>query len=94
MGSTEGALTCSSCGGSNPQGAKFCNSCGTALVATCARCGHQNPPTSSFCNECGAALATATHRSFATPEAYTPDPLAAKIRAARDTIEGERVVLV
>ena len=82
---------CPACGAANAEDAKFCGSCGAALAASCARCGRMNPPDASYCNECGAALATpALHRTFSSPQVYTPLPLAEKIRAGRSEIEGER----
>jgi class 3 adenylate cyclase/tetratricopeptide (TPR) repeat protein len=85
------ATTCPICAAENPDGAKFCGSCGAALSATCPACGHRNAPGTSFCTECGTPLATAALQpSFASPDTYTPDDLAAKIRSGRTEIEGER----
>ena len=84
-------MTCPSCTTENPSDAKFCGACGAALAAVCAACGHHNAPGTRFCTECGGPLATeAMQPSFASPEAYTPDDLAAKIRSSRTEIEGER----
>jgi len=61
-------MVCPSCGAQQPDGAHFCNQCGTRLSATvltavsnvtCARCGHVNPEDSKFCGECGAPIAPA-----------------------------------
>jgi class 3 adenylate cyclase/tetratricopeptide (TPR) repeat protein len=83
--------TCPACGVTNPVEAKFCGSCGAALAASCPRCGHRNPAGGSFCLECGAALATAgLDVGLASPKAYTPEALAAKIRAGTPDLEGER----
>ncbi len=49
-------MTCSSCGTDNPAGARFCNACGSRLVAVCDSCGAGNVPTARFCNECGNRL--------------------------------------
>jgi class 3 adenylate cyclase/tetratricopeptide (TPR) repeat protein len=87
------SATCPSCATENPDGAKFCGSCGAALAATCPACGHRNAPGTSFCTECGTPLATTEQRSFASPEDYTPDELAAKIRSGRTEIEGERKLI-
>ena len=84
-------MTCPSCATENPSDAKFCGACGAALAAVCAACGHRNAPGTTFCTECGGPLATAALQpSFASPETYTPDDLAAKIRSSRTEIEGER----
>ena len=50
-------MRCVSCKAENPEGAKFCSSCGTPLQVTCPKCGKRNPPAARFCNECGTALA-------------------------------------
>src|SRR5262249_29741747 len=50
------AMRCSSCNAENPEGAKFCNSCGAALSLRCGNCGQLNRPGSRFCNECGSAI--------------------------------------
>jgi class 3 adenylate cyclase/tetratricopeptide (TPR) repeat protein len=84
-------MTCSVCGASNPENAKFCGSCGAVLAAVCSRCGEANPPQGRFCLECGAALVTPSLESrFASPRAYTPPRLADKIRAGSAEIEGAR----
>jgi len=51
-------VACPKCGTANPEGAKFCNNCGTKLTGTipCPNCGHQNAPSSKFCNNCGTKL--------------------------------------
>ena len=48
--------SCSECHSDNPEGAKFCSSCGAPLRVQCAKCGRDNRPGSRFCNECGSAL--------------------------------------
>ncbi|MGH2986014.1 MAG: AAA family ATPase, partial [Solirubrobacterales bacterium] len=50
-------MTCPSCGTENPDRARFCMSCGTALPAACPSCGAQNPAGAKFCIECGSGLA-------------------------------------
>src|SRR5262245_1188464 len=87
-------MPCSACGARNPAGAKFCGSCGTALAAACPRCGHQNAASLRFCTECGGPLATpVAEPQFASPQHYVPRPLAAKIRAGRADLEGERKLI-
>ncbi len=46
-------MTCPSCRSDQPEGARFCNQCGTALQPVCAACGTELPPGSRFCNSCG-----------------------------------------
>lgn len=56
-----GAVSCANCHAPNPPTAKFCSSCGTAIVppkAThCTQCGTAAAPGTKFCGNCGAALA-------------------------------------
>ena len=49
--------TCAGCGASDqPDGARFCNSCGAAMAPpVCGSCGVDLVAGSRFCNECGAA---------------------------------------
>lgn len=56
------SVYCPSCHAANPEGAKFCNSCGAnmkpqANVVICPNCKNENPEGSKFCNECGKLLA-------------------------------------
>ena len=51
-------MRCSSCHADNPEAAKFCSSCGTALPISCTNCGQLNGAGSRFCNQCGTALDT------------------------------------
>jgi len=50
-------MKCSSCKTDNPEGAKYCASCGTALPLTCPKCGELSTPRARYCNQCGGALA-------------------------------------
>ncbi len=52
-----GEVACSTCGTANPERARFCMSCGTALAVTCPACSTKNPPGARFCIECGTGLA-------------------------------------
>jgi class 3 adenylate cyclase/tetratricopeptide (TPR) repeat protein len=84
-------MLCASCGTESPEAAKFCGGCGAALPAACARCGHLNPRTNRFCAECGGPLtAPVPEPHFASPQEYTPRPLAEKILSSRAAMEGER----
>jgi membrane protease subunit (stomatin/prohibitin family) len=55
-----GAVACASCQAPNNPGAKFCSSCGTAIVAPkpshCTQCGSAAAPNARFCGNCGTAL--------------------------------------
>jgi class 3 adenylate cyclase/predicted ATPase len=50
-------MRCGSCNNDNPEGARFCNSCGAALQLRCPQCEALNRPGSKYCNQCGFALA-------------------------------------
>ena len=51
-------MRCSSCTTDNPEGAKFCSACGSAMPVRCGNCGQPNRPGARFCNECGHAIAS------------------------------------
>jgi membrane protease subunit (stomatin/prohibitin family) len=54
-----GAVECPNCHSSNPEGGKFCSSCGTSLapaVVTCPHCQAENPATARFCSNCGQSI--------------------------------------
>ena len=61
-------VTCGECGRENPEGAKFCNSCGAPLLQPCPSCGTPNAPDARFCSECGTPLGQ-TRPSAAPPPA-------------------------
>jgi class 3 adenylate cyclase/tetratricopeptide (TPR) repeat protein len=70
-----GEVVCEACGASNPADQRFCNNCGNPLVAA------TDEPTAP------AATARAAAPAQVPP---TPEHLAAKIRAGRSSLEGER----
>ena len=52
---------CTSCGTVNPDGSKFCASCGKPIpqeqpAPICSKCGTQNPQGGKFCKNCGNSL--------------------------------------
>ena len=52
---------CTSCGTVNPDGSKFCASCGKPIpqeqpTPICSKCGTQNPQGGKFCKNCGNSL--------------------------------------
>jgi adenylate cyclase len=49
-------MRCPECSFENPEGVRFCGSCGAALATVCPVCGAENPPGFRFCGSCGAAL--------------------------------------
>ena len=52
-------MQCPQCQHENPDGSRFCNTCGGKLEMICPACAHVNPPRSRFCNDCGHNLAAA-----------------------------------
>ncbi len=58
MSTTPGTMSCRACGADNPEGSRFCGSCGASLAAVqpCSQCGAENPVGQAFCNSCGARL--------------------------------------
>jgi class 3 adenylate cyclase/tetratricopeptide (TPR) repeat protein len=87
-------MKCARCQHQNEDGAKFCEECAASLVRACVNCGHQLSPAAKFCPSCahptGLAPAAPAGGRFASPEAYTPRHLAARILTSRATLEGER----
>ena len=47
--------TCPTCAAENPDGGRFCASCGSTLTAPCSACGEPLPADARFCPACGAA---------------------------------------
>ena len=66
-------VSCGECGRENPEGAKFCNSCGAPLLQPCPSCGTRNAPDARFCSECGTPLGGTPAPAAAGPAA--PDPV-------------------
>jgi class 3 adenylate cyclase len=99
-------MKCAHCGFENAGAARFCENCGEPLERRCPNCGSSVSPTARFCGQCGFKLsdgATSTgHPTVSrevTPAApsnldalrrATPQPLAQKILAQREHLEGER----
>ena len=53
-------VKCPNCQVDNPDGAKFCSSCGTSLAPStvkCPNCAADNDPGAKFCSSCGTSLA-------------------------------------
>src|SRR4030095_4267114 len=76
-----GHMRCSSCGSTNPEGAKFCIECASPLRRRCPRCGFENLPQAKFCAECGASL-VAPSKAESSPREVE--------RRAETRSEGER----
>ena len=48
---------CPACGTQNPDGARFCASCGASLIPACPACGAEVPEGARFCPACGTPIA-------------------------------------
>jgi hypothetical protein len=84
-------MRCPRCHSQNREGVRFCEDCGSRLALSCPSCGDEVTLGSRFCGSCGAALGTSTaYAYFSSPQAYTPEYLAQRIRTSRSALEGER----
>ncbi len=89
-------MECPSCRGENPDGARFCMSCGKSMSATCPECGIELPAEARFCLNCGHQLGQAqADPARARLEQYIPRELLTKLETARTTSgpQGERRVV-
>src|SRR3954469_19163158 len=69
---------CPSCSHENPEGARFCMSCGSALERRCSVCGAELPPQARFCMNCG------------TPVEEAPSPRAPVVEPSAPALPEER----
>ncbi len=90
-------MICPQCGTQNPNEARFCLHCGTALAVKCANCRADLPAGARFCMQCGHPVRSSTPADAARLSrlaAATPLPLARKVRAATDLAGEQRVVTI
>ncbi len=81
------SLMCPSCQAANREGAKFCDACGTAMIARCQGCERALRPGARFCDECGRpAFVLAPPREVPAP----PSEVTEQILDTRDALMGER----
>jgi class 3 adenylate cyclase/tetratricopeptide (TPR) repeat protein len=85
-------MRCSGCAAENAPDRRFCAECGAPLVVICPACRFENQPSAKFCGGCATRLgaAVAPPAVPASPESYTPKPLAERILRSRGALEGER----
>jgi class 3 adenylate cyclase len=83
-------MRCPACRAEHRPGARFCEQCGTPLERRCASCGAVLSTTAKFCSECGAPVTPPADVRGASPQAYTPAHLAARILRERSALTGER----
>src|SRR5208282_3726885 len=89
-------MKCRKCEAEQPDGARFCNECGSKMDLACPQCGKTSPPDSKFCNECGHDLrgpGETKPLDYDRPHSYTPKYLADKILTTRSSIEGENKIV-
>src|SRR6202521_299084 len=60
-------MHCHICSAENPQTAKFCIQCATAIRRLCQKCGCESPSEARFCAQCAAPLDEAPVRPEAKP---------------------------
>ncbi|GMQ97889.1 MAG: adenylate/guanylate cyclase domain-containing protein [Acidimicrobiia bacterium] len=65
---------CAACNTENPEGHKFCFSCGSALQLICPACESPNDPGNRFCFNCGTGLEADHTQVDATSTAQAPVP--------------------
>ena len=90
-------MICPNCRTDNPEKAKFCLSCGTALEKRCSNCQAELAPDARFCMHCGQRIAEESPDDATRLEKLTsaaPEPLADKVRAASDIAGERRIVTV
>jgi class 3 adenylate cyclase/tetratricopeptide (TPR) repeat protein len=81
-----GVLACANCGTDNPEGARFCMSCGKPLATSCPDCGAAAPPGARFCTNCGAALGAQAAREAEAARDAEPAPAPAADERRRVTV--------
>ncbi len=90
-------MNCPDCKTENPDGAKFCMSCGTALAPACPSCGAELPSAEAkFCPSCGHKLDQGGADAQAERLArFIPAELQAKLATARagGGMQGERRIV-
>lgn len=86
-------MQCPKCSSDNPDGAKFCMSCGTTLARKCPSCSADVPEKAKFCLECGTKLEDgSSSKSEQNLRRFIPPELLSKLESAQQAggMEGER----
>ena len=91
-------MSCPQCHTENPEGAKFCMSCGSPLALACPSCGSDLPAGAKFCMHCGHRIgeeAPAAEPAESKLSQYIPQELLNKLETARAAgrMQGERRVV-
>jgi hypothetical protein len=82
-------MTCGHCGGSNPDSARFCQTCGKSLAPeprACPACGTVNTESAAFCSACGSRLDSKASPPAAQPTAPPLPDSKPGLKSAGETI--------
>jgi len=88
-------MNCDICQTRNPDGARFCLNCGTALNQLCLHCQAQLPSVAHFCTSCGQPVRLSSPEDAARHSrlaAAAPAPLVEKAQAAEPRASERRLV--
>ena len=85
-------MRCSGCGAENVSDRRFCAECGAPLAVVCPACGFEKSAVRQVLRRLRRTTnaAVAPPAVAASPESYTPKPLAERILRSRGALEGER----
>ncbi len=72
-------MICQKCETSNPDQAKFCMSCGSALASVCPNCQIELPAEAKFCFKCGTAIGDPPASTLAPSEPAPSEPQQASV---------------
>lgn len=76
----------------NKTGRRYRAARGQRLPHACTQCAFRNDPDDRFCGGCGTHLDPLPRTTVPSPVAYTPRPLAERIRAEHVTLEAHNVI--
>jgi len=92
-------MLCPRCHAENPDGARFCPSCGEKLIAICPQCQAEASPQARFCPSCGSAMQAGSAEALQQQSAAAlaqaaqrliPNEFAERLRATRGQVFSER----
>src|SRR2546428_13538091 len=88
-------MRCTSCGGENPEGAKFCIECAAPFSRHCPSCGSENLPRAKFCAECGSPLTAQPQPPVSSSRSQvsgsqSPAPSPRTLDSRRQTLDSAR----
>lgn len=74
-------MICPKCGKENPNGSRFCESCGEKLLMTCPKCGKDVELTTTFCPYCGCDLRNEVSSEVGRTESQPANPSVSAVAA-------------